>query len=229
MTPPRHKIRSDEEAASFADFTEEEIIFGSIAPGAELVEDAMMERFHAKRHIIRAMLQELVGRGIVEKERGRSARVKSFTPTEVDELYHMRAALHREAVRIMPLPVSLGDLRNLRAAQAEYEAAIEAGAPPIHIHRLNDAFHTQLFAFCRNSLLCEMIAMLNRRSAPIRSHGIVEAEWLTQARREHRLMIDALERGDRDTLSTLTVDHMMPTRHIWEATHVQPPSKTRKA
>ena len=134
-----------------------------------------------------------------------------MSPIEVDELYHMRAVIHREAVRIMPLP----------AATADYETAIDAGAPPLQIHGLNDAFHNQLFALSRNTLLCEMIAALNRRSALIRSHGITRPDWLAVARREHAQIILLLERGDRENLMHLVVEHMLPTRRIWEETHAE--------
>lgn len=74
-----------------ADILEGEIIFGDMSAGSELIEGSLMQRCDAKRHTIRSMIEELIGRGIVVKQRGRSARVKTFTPIEVDELYHMRA------------------------------------------------------------------------------------------------------------------------------------------
>jgi DNA-binding GntR family transcriptional regulator len=196
---------------SLADILEGEIIFGDMSAGSALIKGSLMQRCDAKRQTIRSMIEELIGRGIVVKQRGRSARVKTFTPIEVDELYHMRAVIHREAVRIMPLP----------AATADYETAIDAGAPPLQIHGLNDAFHNQLFALSRNTLLCEMIAALNRRPALIRSHGITRPDWLAVARREHAQIILLLERGDRENLMHLVVEHMLPTRRIWEETHAE--------
>ena len=196
---------------SLADILEGEIIFGDMSAGSALIKGSLMQRCDAKRQTIRSMIEELIGRGIVVKQRGRSAHLKTFTPIEVDELYHMRAVIHREAVRIMPLP----------AATADYETAIDAGAPPLQIHGLNDAFHNQLFALSRNTLLCEMIAALNRRSALIRSHGITRPDWLAVARREHAQIILLLERGDRENLMHLVVEHMLPTRRIWEETHAE--------
>lgn len=222
MSGRRGKSLNIPNAESIANVIEGEIIFGKMSPGEDLVEDALIEQFGSKRHVIRSAIDELIARGIVEKERGRSAKVKSFTPTEVDELYHMRAVLHREAVRIMPLPAALADLRALGAIHADYAQAVDDDAPPLQIHRLNDRFHKALFALCRNSLLCEMIAALNLRSAPIRSHGMIRRTWLKQALKEHTQMIDALEQGDRQRLLQLTVDHMMPARQIWEDTHTNP-------
>lgn len=213
-------------ASSIADAIEGHIIFGKLSPGFELVEDALMDDFGAKRHVVRSAIADLVGRGIVAKQRGHSARVRNLTRVEADELYHMRGVLQREAVRIMPLPAAPSDMRDLHAIHAEYEAALDSGAAALRIHRLNDLFHARLFALCRNALLCDMIEALNRRSAPIRSHGIVRADWLAQARQEHAAMIAALEQGDRATLLDLVVDHMMPARQIWEQTHQPEPAPT---
>lgn len=198
---------------------ESRIIFGELKPGDELTEDGLIETTGAKRHVVRAALDQMIRSGLVTKQRGHSARVRRFTTIEVNELYHMRAVLHLEAVRIMPLPAVAADVLHLREILSDYEAAVEAGAAALQIHRLNDRFHRAIWALSRNSLLEEMIDALNIRSAAIRSHGITHAGWLSQARIEHREMIDVIERGDRDRLARLVVDHMHPTRRIWEDMH----------
>src|SRR5690606_34216370 len=132
---------------------EADIIFGRLRPHQELVEDALMARFGAKRHTVRAAIQELVMRQIVVKPRSRSARVKDFTPSEVAEIYDMRALLQREAARIMPLPAPPDGLKALKEVHVRYVAAASVGADPALIHRLNDDFHRQLFALCQHQTL----------------------------------------------------------------------------
>src|SRR5690606_29641247 len=89
---------------------ESDIIFGRLRPNQDLIEDALMARFGAKRHVVRAALRDLVARRLVVKPRSKSARVKDFTATEVREVYHMRALLQRDAAHIMPFPVSTAEL-----------------------------------------------------------------------------------------------------------------------
>lgn len=219
MTGRKQRLPLDFSIAEIVSTLEGEIIFGRMSPEQELIEDGLMERFDAKRHVIRSALQELIQRGLVDKQRSYSARVKSFKPAEVNEIYQMRALLHCEAVRIMPLPAAAVDTVVLREIHVAYETAVESGEDPLVIHQLNNAFHQALMGLCRNALLCELIIMMNLRSAPIRSHGIVQPAWLAQACLEHSKMIAAVEAGDRETLSQLVVDHMMPTRRIWEEAH----------
>lgn len=198
---------------------EADIIFGRLRPNEELTEDALMERFSVKRHVVRSAIQELVSRRVVAKPPSRSARVKDFTLDEVREIYHMRELLQREAARIMPQPVPADGLAALKATYGQHAAAVAAGADGGLIHQLNDEFHDRLFALCGNRELCKAIAFYTEVSNPIRSYGIVDASWLNQAVEEHGAMILAIERQDRDELARLVVDHMQPTRHRWEVLH----------
>lgn len=216
----RKTTESETSLDSVLEFIEAKIIFGEMKPGVELTEDWLMDTTGAKRHIVRGALEQWIRQGLVTKQRGHSARVKQFSPVEVNEVYEMRALLHREAVRIMPLPAARGDVLALTEIQRSYEEAIDSGAPPTQIHRLNDAFHRTIWALSRNSLLQEMIETLNIRSASIRSHGITNRNWLKQARLEHREIIASIEDGDREKLARLVVDHMHPTRQIWENMHM---------
>jgi DNA-binding GntR family transcriptional regulator len=196
---------------------EADIIFGRLRPHQELLEDALMQRFHAKRHVVRAAISHLVSRCIVVKPKSKSARVKDFTAREVHEIYHMRALLQREAALIMPMPVDGKRLDALKQTHVQYVAAVSVGADPLLIHRLNDQFHSQLFALCENETLCAAITFYTEASNPIRSYGITDKTWLTRATSEHAAMIDAIESQDRQTLAQRVVEHMQPTRQRWES------------
>lgn len=196
---------------------EADIIFGHLRPHQELIEDTLMARFDAKRHAVRAAIQELVTRQIVVKPRSRSARVKDFSTQEVEELYHLRALLQKEAVSIMPFPVSAADLDALKTLHIQYAAAASVGADPRLIHQFNDEFHRQIFALCGNETLCKAIAFYTEASNPIRSYGMTDRQWLEQAITEHAAMVNAIEQEDRATLAHLVVEHMQPTRRRWES------------
>lgn len=218
-----YTTRLSQSVREIVEHVESDIIFGRLRPNQELIEDALMARFNAKRHVVRSAIQELVARQIVNKPRSRSARVKDFTLLEVQEIYHMRALLQRDAVHIMPFPAAIEDLNAMKETHIKHAAAASVGADKILIHKLNDEFHERLFALCRNAELCKVIATYTELSNPIRSYGIVDQDWLQQAVEEHAAMIRAIEQQDRATLEQLVVDHMQPTRQRWEALHVGMP------
>ena len=69
---------------------EEDIIFGRLAPGTRLTEDALLSRFAVTRHFARQALVQLEAMGIVVRERNKGATVRSLTPREVQEIYEVR-------------------------------------------------------------------------------------------------------------------------------------------
>lgn len=214
-----NKMNTTSTLERIIDALEADIIFGRLRPHQELIEDTLMDRFDAKRHVVRAAIQTLVARHIVIKPRGRSARVKDFTLREVDELYAMRALLQREAVDIMPFPVDQTAIDALKQVHVQYVAAASVGADPWLIHKLNDRFHQQLFELCGNTTLTQAIRFYTEATNPIRSYGITDKTWLTRAIDEHAAMLSAIERQDRAVLRHLVVHHMQPTRQRWESMH----------
>lgn len=206
--------------APIVDKLEADIIFGRLRPHQELVEDTLMVRFDAKRHVVRAAIQELITRNIVIKQHSKSARVKDFSTREVGELYHMRALLQRDAVNIMPLPADSQQINAIKEIHVQYTAAASIGADSSLIHQLNDRFHQQLFLLCGNITLCKAISFYTEASNPIRSYGITDKQWLKQAIHEHAAMIEVIEKQDRMALANLVVEHMQPTRKRWEAMRI---------
>lgn len=204
---------------SITETLEAKIIFGDLRPHQELVEDVLMQHFDAKRHVIRSAIQILIDKCIVIKPRGKSARVKDFSSTEVKELYQMRELLQREAISQLIFPLNKTALDALKNTHQHYVTTATAGQNFYLIHQLNDQFHRELFALCTNHTLCAAIRFYNEATNPIRSYGITDPKWLTQAIKEHSAMIQALEQEDRETLAKLVVTHIQPTRQRWEKTH----------
>lgn len=60
---------------------EEDIIFGQLAPGTRLAEDALLSRFAVSRHTIRRALYQLEELGIVTRERNKARWCGASCPT----------------------------------------------------------------------------------------------------------------------------------------------------
>src|SRR5690554_4321965 len=93
-------------AGQIAAALEEDIVLGVLHPRQRLVEDELMARFAAKRHVVRDALARLETAGLVERRRNVGALVRGFDEREVADLYEMRILLECEAMRRMPLPVA---------------------------------------------------------------------------------------------------------------------------
>ncbi len=191
-----------------------DIVLGQLRPRERLVEDELMARFGAKRHVIRLVLVELERFGLVERRPNKGAMVRDYSPTEVEEIYAFRADLHRIAVERMALPLAPEIVQALVDLADRHEAAIKAG-DLTEVILCNNAFHDTLFDQCGNRFLAESIRQLGWTSHAIRSYRVGDPDLLLQAAVEHRQIIDAAASGERQRLSELCERHIQPSKEMY--------------
>src|ERR1700760_1664269 len=100
---------------------EEDILFGRIGPGARLIEDEIIERFHTKRHFVREAFRELEKLGVVSRSPNKGASVRSFTREEMEEIYAVRIILAREAAVLIRFPVDPALIAKLEQIHHEHQ------------------------------------------------------------------------------------------------------------
>ncbi len=166
---------SGDGASAIAATLEEDIVLGLLSPKVRLVEDELMERFKAKRHVVREALNQLESVGLVERKRNIGALVKAFSKAEVVHLYEMRELLEAESMRKIPLPLSKDALQQLHKIQAGHDAAIQ-NQDPRNIFRTNQEFHRLLFAQCGNAFLAQTIEDFARKTHAIRFGALISSE-----------------------------------------------------
>ncbi len=190
---------------------EEDIIFGRLAPGTRLTEDALLARFPVTRHFVRQALFQLERMGIVIRERNKGATVRSLTPAEVQEIYAVRELVQRQAALWIPLPAPDTLIEGLTAIHHEYGRHAKQGYLR-GVHEANDRFHLTLFGACGNRYLVQTIENYMRLSLPVRANSMSNAELLRISHEQHRLMIEMLKGGDNWVLAQLCVDHLQPSK-----------------
>jgi DNA-binding GntR family transcriptional regulator len=188
-----------------------DILYGRLKPRERLVEDAVMGRFGAKRHVVRQAFAELERMGIVVRTPHRGASVRDFPTKEVDEIYQMRELLQRSAAELIPLPADPALLAELEAVQARHDRAVDA-ADLREVDEINDRFHRVLFAACGNAHLARAIGYYAQLTRGVRLMHITAPGSLARVRDEHWAMIRALRAGDRAELVRLVVEHIQPSR-----------------
>jgi DNA-binding GntR family transcriptional regulator len=191
-----------------------DILFGNLKPRERLVEDMLMRRFDAKRHVVRQALGELERIGIVTREPNRGAAVRDFSAQEVEEICELREILQRRAGQRIPLPADPALVAALEEIQARHDKAV-ARQDPRAIDRANEAFHRTLFAACGSAHLAAAIEHYAYLTRAMRLYPLVNRALLEQLRKEHRQMIAALKAGDRKALVALVVEHIQPSKKLY--------------
>lgn len=193
---------------------EEDIVFRVYHPRERLVEDELMQRFDAKRHVVRQALAELERSGFVLRKPNSGAQVRALTAKETTELYAVREILETNCARLIPLPVEARLLAPIEKIQREHAAAIK-GKDVRAVFRANLAFHEALFRLSGNDALVEAIAEFARRTHPVRLTTLVTEQYLGQARSEHEQILRALRKGDRARLVALCARHLQPSHEAY--------------
>ena len=196
----------------------EAIIFGRLRPRERLVEEELSEQFDVSRHVIRSAIVTLEQMGLVTRRPNRGAIVRDFSVQEVEELYEMRAILQAEAARRIPLPAPSSLLEELERIHADYSACVDK-LDLKQTAALNNVFHETIFAACNNRYLAEAIDNFWARTTAIRCYAIGDPKMLQHSRNEHRAIIDALARADREALVKLCVNHIYPALEAYKRAH----------
>ena len=206
--------RSTQQPHPVAATLEEDILFGRLRSRERLIEDELIERFGATRHVVRQALVELERRGMVVRQPNRGAVVRDFSRAEVEQICKVRELLHAQAAAMIPLPAPLALVRQLKKLQDAHAREVEAGNLS-GIHRVNNEFHDALFTACGNPYLAQTIRDYAQMSLVFRCHVMVNPFLVRRARDEHGAMIAALERGDRAALVRLCVRHTQPAQDVY--------------
>ena len=131
-----------------------EILSGALAPGDRIVEDEVRRRYGISRGPLREALRLLAQQGLVEHLPRRGARVCTWSPTDIRQLFDIRHVLERHAVvSALPLRADGRDpLAGVRARLADMHAA-EGRGDRLAKDDAHRAFHAAVVGLAGNRQL----------------------------------------------------------------------------
>lgn len=172
------------------------ILEGRLAPGAPIRQETVANELGVSRIPVREALRELEGEGLVTIRPHSGARVAVLDLDECVELYKIR-----ERLEPLAFSESVGNLRDdqlvvVRERCATVEASVGNAGAWIEADR---QFHLACYAGARTSRLMELVASFwstTQQYRRILLRTFTETDFeLFQC--DHRLMVGALEAGDR--------------------------------
>jgi DNA-binding GntR family transcriptional regulator len=194
---------------------EEDIVLGRLHPRERLIEDELMQRLAAKRHVVRQALANLEKMGVVERVPNRGAMVRAYALEEIQQLYVLRNLLESHAAHLIPMPLPKSEIAELRRVQLMHDKAV-ADNDLGRVFHANVNFHELLFSLTGNPYLADAIRQFALRTHGIRFYCLTYPGYLDQARREHWQMIKAIEECDRPALEQLCSGHLRASRQCYE-------------
>jgi DNA-binding GntR family transcriptional regulator len=199
-TPARRRCLRDEVREALLG----RILEGSLRPGDRIVELQLAREFRTSQGPVREALRELEALRVLETTPFRGTRVRPVTPEEIAQAAEVRGLLEELAARQLPRPEP-GWLKRLARELDLLEDAARRGDLRSYA-RHNYNFHRMIVEAARNQPLLqawEVLAIeVNTLLTLSRGHGTVQ-----RVLREHRPILQALQRGDRARAARLLRKH----------------------
>src|SRR6266487_1984192 len=220
-------VADSTKADDIAVVLEDEIVSGTLPPGAVLRQEQLSERFRVSRTPIREALRKLAALGLVSFEPNRGVRVRALSREELHEAFLVRAELESLATELAAPKMTEQDLAELDEAEARFSDATQAlrARPRDDVDRwrltsewvrANHGFHDVIYR-AADSPLVEQLAKSARRSfsgPAVWAPGDHSIDGLYAKNAEqHRAIRQALTAGSPEGARALARDHVLSSFH----------------
>jgi DNA-binding GntR family transcriptional regulator len=169
-----------------------EMVDGTLAPGARLVESKLATRLGASRTPVREALFRLHQEGFVLTSLGRGFSVKPLDDREAEELFPILATLEGFALSLSA-PVIALDLDELRRIN---RALGRLGKRAWDAIEADTRFHQLLLHRCPNTRLIAMIDRVRRQLLRYEYMYMADASLIQLSVAQHDAIIDCIARAD---------------------------------
>ncbi len=191
------------------------IFSGELSPGQKVSEQALSEKLGVSRIPIRETLAKLVGQGVlVSGGKGQGARMRSYSPDEISQLFEYRGALEGIAARAAVRAATDADIirMDLICDQAEAEVGDCCSK---RWGELDHAFHATLADASHNGRVAQSLKLLADEChylffvcyMPMPEDAV---SHMTSVLAEHREIVEMIRLGDGDgaeRVARVHIDH----------------------
>ncbi|MET4387489.1 DNA-binding GntR family transcriptional regulator [Bradyrhizobium sp. F1.4.3] len=208
--PPRYRGASAHGSAPDAvrDALRRAISAGEMAPGHQLRQDELAERFGTSRIPVREALRQLEAEGFVTFLPNRGAVVSDLSIDEVVELLEIRIALECHALRLAIPAMGDIDLDDAREILRSYDEEPD----PEKWGAFNWRFHKALYAPCNRPRLLAMIEANYGHVGRFTRALVSRATGKDRPQREHYQLLEFCRDGEVEKALRLLREHIVQTQ-----------------
>ncbi len=189
------------------------IVRGELKPGAQLNELSLSDALGVSRTPLREALKLLAAEGLVELRRNRSPVVTSFSRAEIHELFETVSGIERIAAELAAERMTTSELKRLAEIQQRMESCHDVGNLREYFE-LNQQAHRLIVECARNSVLKATHEGLLMRVERARFFALGSRERWTESIKEHRQVLNALERRDAIRAGEVLAHHVRRTGNV---------------
>jgi DNA-binding GntR family transcriptional regulator len=181
---------------------------GEMAPGFQLRQDELAERFGTSRIPVREALRQLEAEGFVTFLPNRGAVVSDLSIDEVIELLEIRIALECHALRLAIPAMGDIDLDDAKEILRSYDEEPD----PEKWGAFNWRFHKALYAPCNRPRLLAMIEANYGHVGRFTRALVSRATGKDRPQREHYQLLEFCRDGEVERAVRLLREHIVQTQ-----------------
>lgn len=179
---------------------------GFLAPGDQIVQERLAERYGVSRAPLREALRLLESEGLVTHEPHRGYFVTSLSVADLHEVYRLRTLLEAEAITGAVPHLSPADIDRIEAlADAIDEASGRADLASVT--EANRRLHFAIFEASQMPRLIRLLGQLWDATDSYRAVYFSDPANLMRISAEHRQIIAALRANDTDAVVAAHAQH----------------------
>ena len=185
---------------------ENEILGGVYRDGDLLTELKLCEKFNVSRTPVREALNRLKQENLVV-ETVHGMAVVGVTEQDILDIYEIRKRIEGYATGCCAKNITNEQLSQLREIVDLQEFYTERGVAD-NIRDTDSRFHEMIYAFCGSRTLHETLSELHRKVQKYRKMSVENPHRAKVAVREHRDILDALQKHNVEEAEYLAVLHI---------------------
>jgi DNA-binding GntR family transcriptional regulator len=200
------------------EFIRNAILEGDYEPGKRLTEEFLAAELNVSRTPIREALKRLESEGLITSLK-RGMCVRSFSPTDVRQIYDLRALLESYAASQAAVRRAETDLDELFAANRLYAQAIQQLPDTKPVNRqiknivlLNNRFHEAVLNACKNDHIQFLISKVIVLPLVYRSFYWYDQSEIKRSLLDHQTIAEAIQSGDPERARSAMLEHIYKGR-----------------
>lgn len=208
ITTPQSGIQRQSLTSAVADRLREEIIRGTIPEGAQLRQDAIAMQYQVSRIPVREALRQLDAEGLITIVPNRGAIVPALSPTDIEELFTIRALLEPEILRHSIPRLTEDEFAEADVVLRRYESELQNEDHLFSWGRLNWQFHSILYSRAERPHSMAIIRNVNNSGERYTRLQLYLTHGIQRANEEHHQILALCRKRDISSACKLLREHI---------------------
>lgn len=183
------------------------ILRGDLKPGERLMELQLASKLGVSRTPIREAIRMLEQEGLAITIPRRGAEVAKMTEKDMGDTLQIRRALEELAVVLVCDKITEEDVAELREAMHNFEEKTK-GDNVVELAKADVALHETVYRIADNPKLVQLLGDIREQMFRYRAEYLKDKSIYPILIQEHRDMVDALEKRNKDLVVKITMKHL---------------------